>query len=243
METKTIYSRLSEIQSTLKAPKGQTNEFGHYKYRSCEDILESVKPLLKGLVLTIGDDVVLVGDRYYIKATANITDGLAAISNTAFARESFDKKGMDDSQITGTASSYARKYALNGLFAIDDTKDADTMDNTKGDTKKAPVAPKTTAPSVKEEPVEGGAYCEEHKCNVAKSVSKATGKDYYFCPNETTTSKAAKIWYKGRQTDGHFVDDPNKINDDYMPSDIDRGDAPVRNAEPEKVEEVTENIY
>ena len=119
---------LGEVQFKLKAPKGQVNSFGHYNYRSCEDILEAVKPLLHeaGLALTLSDDVVAVGNRIYVKATATVTDGTDSVRNTAFARESETKKGMDDSQITGTASSYARKYALNGLFCIDDTRDADT---------------------------------------------------------------------------------------------------------------------
>lgn len=119
---------LGEIQYKLKAPKGQTNSFGHYNYRSCEDILEAVKPLLHeaGLTLTLTDDVVAVGNRIYVKSVAAITDGNDTICNSAFAREAESKKGMDDSQVTGTASSYARKYALNGLFCIDDTKDADT---------------------------------------------------------------------------------------------------------------------
>lgn len=118
--------KLIEIQQKLKAPKGQYNSFGGYKYRSCEDILEAVKPLLDGALLTLSDEIVNIGDRYYIKATATIKDENEVVSVNAFARESLDKKGMDDSQITGTASSYARKYALNGLFLIDDTKDADT---------------------------------------------------------------------------------------------------------------------
>lgn len=125
MMSNEFYLKVSEIQNTLKAPKSQYNSFGKYKYRNCEDILEGVKPLLSGLVLTMCDDVVLIGDRFYVKATATLTDGKESISNAAFARESLSKKGMDDSQITGTASSYARKYALNGLFCIDDTKDAD----------------------------------------------------------------------------------------------------------------------
>lgn len=119
---------LGEVQFKLKAPKGQVNSFGHYRYRSCEDILEAVKPLLHeaGLTLTLSDDVVAVGNRIYVESTATVTDGTDSVSNTAFAREAESKKGMDDSQVTGTASSYARKYALNGLFCIDDTKDADT---------------------------------------------------------------------------------------------------------------------
>lgn len=123
-----IIKRLNEIQKALNAPKGQRNEFGKYNYRSCEDILSAVKPLLgDDLALIVSDDVVLIGDRFYIKATAKITDGKESAENTAFAREQFSKKGMDEAQITGTASSYARKYALNGLLAIDDTKDADTQ--------------------------------------------------------------------------------------------------------------------
>lgn len=125
--------KIVAIQSELKAPKGQYNSFGKYNYRSCEDILEGVKPLLAkhGLVLTIQDSIDLIGDRFYVKATATITDGKERLSTSAYARESLDKKGMDASQVTGATSSYARKYALNGLLAIDDTKDADTMDNNK----------------------------------------------------------------------------------------------------------------
>lgn len=125
--------KIVAIQSELKAPKGQYNSFGKYNYRSCEDILEGVKPLLAkhGLVLTLQDSIDLIGDRFYVKATVTITDGKDEISTSAYARESLDKKGMDASQVTGATSSYARKYALNGLLAIDDTKDADTMDNSK----------------------------------------------------------------------------------------------------------------
>tara|TARA_R100000544_G_C2200803_1_gene46612 strand:- start:65 stop:595 length:531 start_codon:yes stop_codon:yes gene_type:complete len=126
---KEFIRRVAKIQSELKAPKGQFNKFGKYNYRSCEDIMEGVKPLLDGLVLTVNDELQQAADRIYIKATATLTDGENSISNSALARESLTKKGMDDSQITGTASSYARKYALNGLFCIDDTKDADSMDN------------------------------------------------------------------------------------------------------------------
>lgn len=122
-----INIKLAQIQNKLKAPKGQLNSFGKYKYRSAEDILEAVKPLLSGsLSLTLSDEITLVGERYYVKAIATLSDGENEINTIAFARESFDKKGMDDSQITGATSSYARKYALNGLFCIDDTKDADT---------------------------------------------------------------------------------------------------------------------
>lgn len=126
----TFLSRVCDLQTELKAPKGQYNSFGKYKYRSCEDILEAVKPLLHKhrLVLTVSDTLTSVGDRFYVQATARLrdTESECFIENTALAREAAEKKGMDESQITGTASSYARKYALNGLFCIDDTKDADT---------------------------------------------------------------------------------------------------------------------
>lgn len=127
----TIHEKLIQIQSELKAPKGQYNSFGKYKYRNCEDILEAVKPLLKkqGLAIRLSDDIVMIGSRYYVQATAEITDGETAVKSVAFAREEESKKGMDGSQVTGAASSYARKYALNGLLAIDDTKDSDTTNN------------------------------------------------------------------------------------------------------------------
>lgn len=128
-----LNQRVGDIQHKLKAPKGQYNSFGKYNYRSCEDILEGVKPLLKehNLALLIDDEIVQIGERYYVKATAKITDGREIVSATAYAREPDTKKGMDESQITGATSSYARKYALNALLCIDDTKDADTMDNSK----------------------------------------------------------------------------------------------------------------
>lgn len=132
--------QLAQIQSELKAPKGQRNLFGKYNYRSCEDILEAVKPLLqeRGLVLLITDDIVQIGERYYVRATATIYDTEGSyISNSALAREEAVKKGMDASQITGATSSYARKYALNGLFAIDDTKDADATNKGQDEPKPA----------------------------------------------------------------------------------------------------------
>ena len=123
-----LIKKLSLIQSRLKAPKLQFNKFGNFKYRSCEDILEAVKPHLEeqGLLLTITDEVVMVGSRYYVKALATITDGESEKTIVGYAREEEEgKAGMDGSQVTGASSSYARKYALNGLFLIDDTKDSD----------------------------------------------------------------------------------------------------------------------
>ena len=127
-ETMALADALVAIQGKLKAPKNRYNKFGNYKYRSCEDILESVKPLLGeyGVLMTIHDDMVSLGERIYVKAVVTVRKGGDSICNTAYAREDETKKDMDGSQITGTSSSYARKYALNGLFLIDDTKDADT---------------------------------------------------------------------------------------------------------------------
>ena len=126
-------SILSKIQSQLHAPKSQFNNFGKYKYRNCEDILEALKPLLSeyDATVTISDEIIAVSDRVYIKATATFKAKQEIESVTAYAREPLQKKGMDESQITGASSSYARKYALNGLFAIDDTRDADS-NNTHG---------------------------------------------------------------------------------------------------------------
>lgn len=140
MAAKTLQQKLIEIQSELKAPKSQFNKFGGYNYRNCEDILEAVKPLCAKheIVPLLNDEIVMIGDRFYIKATAKVTDGKDEIATTAFARESKEKKGMDESQITGSASSYARKYALNGLFCIDDTKDADFMDNSQSNKQQQP---------------------------------------------------------------------------------------------------------
>lgn len=133
-----IYEKLLAVQGSLKAPKGQRNTFGNYNYRSCEDILEAVKPHLQKNKATIvlTDEVVLIGERYYVKVTARFIDTETGeeITNTAYAREEEVKKGMDGSQITGASSSYARKYALNGLLDIDDNKDSDTT-NTESITK------------------------------------------------------------------------------------------------------------
>ena len=143
-------SKLTEIQKKLKAPKSNYNSFGKYNYRSCEDILEAVKPLLGDNTLILSDEVVQIGDRIYVKATAVFRDGATETRVSAFAREAESKKGMDESQVTGTASSYARKYALNGLFLIDDTKDADTDEYVKATERTKAKTPKRTEP---EEPM------------------------------------------------------------------------------------------
>lgn len=130
-----IYAKLIKVQNELKAPKNQYNSFGKYSYRNCEDICESVKPLLlaNGLAMFISDNIELIGDRYYIKAIVTVVDTETGetLTNSALAREEENKKGMDSSQVTGSTSSYARKYALNGMFLIDDTKDSD-FTNTHG---------------------------------------------------------------------------------------------------------------
>lgn len=165
-------TKLNDIQQKLKAPKSQENKFGGYRYRSCEDILEAVKPLLGDATLTVSDELVMVGDRYYIKATATFT-GEDAHSVTAYAREAETKKGMDEAQVTGSASSYARKYALNGLFCIDDTKDADATN----DHGKAPRQDATKA--AKDRLVRAIArYCEvtgESKKAVMDGISSQPG--------------------------------------------------------------------
>ena len=136
-----VYTKLVEVQSKLKAPKSQFNKFGNYAYRNCEDILEALKPILKevGATIIISDEVVSVNERYYVKATVKFIDTETGevVEASANAREEDNKKGMDSSQLTGSTSSYARKYALNGLFAIDDTKDSDfTNTHDKEDKKK-----------------------------------------------------------------------------------------------------------
>ena len=151
MEELSLISKVVKVQSELKAPKGQFNKFGGYKYRSCEDIVEAVKPILNqyGIVLNISDELVLIGDRYYVKAVAGLTDGTDVIQAIGYAREPLEFKGMSDSQVTGTASSYARKYALNGLLAIDDTKDPDTDEFAKQTEQEPKPEPKATPNQLK----------------------------------------------------------------------------------------------
>jgi len=147
MEEKTLHQKLVEIQQKLKVPKNQINKFGGYNYRSCEDIFEAVKPFLGNLSLTVSDELVNIGERYYVQATAILSDGETSIRNIAYARESENKKGMDEAQITGATSSYARKYALNGLFLLDDVKDADATNKHEEEEKpvhSAPSSPKIT---------------------------------------------------------------------------------------------------
>jgi hypothetical protein len=175
--TMKIQQKLLAVQSELKAPKGQFNAFGKYKYRSCEDILEAVKPLLSkhGLSMTISDDIVDVGGRVYVKATVQVHFEQQHTMTTAFAREEDVKKGMDASQVTGATSSYARKYALNGMFLIDDTKDSDST-NTHGNDnnvatkpKAAPAAEKPAAPAAAEPAADSATSIMDKAVNYMKS--------------------------------------------------------------------------
>ncbi|EDQ9399933.1 ERF family protein [Salmonella enterica] len=149
-----LIQKLINIQSSLNAPKNQYNSFGKYHYRSCEDIMAALKPLLKqeGVLQYITDEVVLIGNRFYVKSTVTLTDGESSISNAAFAREEETKKGADGSQITGSASSYARKYALNGMYNIDDAKDADTDEHKQQ---------QNAAPAKKAKPASSSHYPEQ----------------------------------------------------------------------------------
>ena len=185
-ETKSNFlTKVSEAQIRLKAPKNQRNSFGNYNYRSCEDILEAVKPILNdlGLVLTLTDDVEGIGDRIYVRAVAELSDTESgeSIHTMAFAREPEQKKGMDDSQITGTASSYARKYALNGLFCIDDTKDADTDEHAlqTGRGAKTEAKPKAEPKAEKKaEPKEAPKEFKCQRCGVVMGEEVINKKTY-----------------------------------------------------------------
>lgn len=203
-----MIEKLSRIQAALKAPKNQRNDFGKYNYRSCEDILEAVKPLLakEGLVLTITDSVEMIGNRYYVKATATVTDGEKSISTTAFARESDDKKGMDAAQITGASSSYSRKYALNGLFCIDDTKDADALNTgepPKAKPKKASTKDehlKAVAAEAKKQHLSGDDVKEVMRRKYGKSAS-----------GELTDAEAADLAANFIQYAVEFIDEQAKM--------------------------------
>lgn len=182
----TIHDRLTFIQQNLKAPKSQYNAFSKYNYRSCEDILEAVKPLLGECSLTIFDEIVQFGNetdvRFYVKATVRLSRGTKGdvIENTAFAREAGVKKGMDEAQITGATSSYARKYALNGLFAIDDTKDADTMDNRndKSSTTPTGTVDKQNIPAGQVAP-----KCPNCQTEMKLIARKDGSGNFWSCPN------------------------------------------------------------
>ena len=215
----TLVQKLITIQSTLKAPKNQRNNFGGYNYRSCEDILEAVKPLLaeQGLILTISDDMVMLGNRFYVKASATITDGENSITNVAYAREEETKKGMDSSQITGAASSYARKYALNGLLCIDDTKDADaTNDNGKTEKPKKydPILYDKKSETTKNDEIVRNRV-EECKASIAKHEKYVEGDADHL----KITTFANKIYGLGYEKDANEIMGllDEKTDKDYIP--------------------------
>lgn len=185
-----VYKKLMEVQNALKAHKSQFNSFGKYSYRNCEDILEAVKPLLKqhGAVIVISDEIVLIGDRYYVKATCKFIDVETGdvIENSALAREDLNKKGQDVSQTTGATSSYARKYALNGLLCIDDTKDSDSTSEDKEELQDPSTLEKVTTKQLIDIAIKKG-YSEE-------TLKKQYGvKDVKFI--KADDKKAAYIGY------------------------------------------------
>ena len=182
-----VYEKLMTVQTKLRAPKGQYNSFGKYSYRSCEDILEALKPLLGevGAIVNVTDEIKLIGDRYYVEATASFIDtetGERMIAK-ASAREAETKKGMDDSQVTGSVSSYARKYALNGLFAIDDNKDADST-NTHG----KEIKPNMTPAGITEAQLKR-LFAIGNKAGVKKEVVEGTVRKIFGCEPKDMTKE------------------------------------------------------
>ncbi len=182
-----VYEKLMTVQTKLRAPKGQYNSFGKYSYRSCEDILEALKPLLAevGAIVNVTDEIKLIGDRYYVEATASFIDtetGERMIAK-ASAREAETKKGMDDSQVTGSVSSYARKYALNGLFAIDDNKDADST-NTHG----KEIKPNMTPTGITEAQLKR-LLAIGNKAGIKKEVVEGTVRKIFGCEAKDMTKE------------------------------------------------------
>ena len=186
-EIMNVYEKLMTVQTKLRAPKGQYNSFGKYSYRSCEDILEALKPLLGevGAIVNVTDEIKLIGDRYYVEATASFIDtetGERMIAK-ASAREAETKKGMDDSQVTGSVSSYARKYALNGLFAIDDNKDADST-NTHG----KEIKPNMTPTGITEAQLKR-LFAIGNKAGIKKEVVEGTVRKIFNCEAKDMTKE------------------------------------------------------
>jgi hypothetical protein len=224
---------LNKIQRELKAPKGQFNSFSNFNYRSCEDILEAVKPLLGEAVLVIYDEIVLVGDRYYVKATAEITHNREGVHVSAYAREALDKKGMDSAQITGATSSYARKYALNGLFLIDDTKDADSKDNTEVAKKPFNRVPSDEVPIIQTK--SSGTVTMQTICHCGlegkrvqtKKVSKdgrPVGSWFYGCPKPYADKSKCNFFQwedRGDDPDWHGQEETEAVRDEFRQAVID----------------------
>lgn len=189
---------LNKIQCELKAPKTQMNKFGGYAYRSCEDILEAVKPLLQKYeaALTIGDEIIAVADRIYVKATATLKGKDGEVSVSAYAREPASKKGSDESQITGAASSYARKYALNGLFAIDDAKDADATNTHEDARDKKGEYP---APMSAEQVADLLQLCEASGTDPQKVAAAYKTSDIAFVPFEKVRAQLLQKLAKAQE--------------------------------------------
>ena len=186
-EIMNVYEKLMTVQTKLRAPKGQYNSFGKYSYRSCEDILEALKPLLAevGAIVNVTDEIKLIGDRYYVEATASFIDtetGERMIAK-ASAREAETKKGMDDSQVTGSVSSYARKYALNGLFAIDDNKDADSTN-----THSKEIKPNMTPTGITEAQLKR-LLAIGNKAGIKKEVVEGTVRKIFGCEAKDMTKE------------------------------------------------------
>ena len=186
-EIMNVYEKLMTVQTKLRAPKGQYNSFGKYSYRSCEDILEALKPLLGevGAIVNVTDEIKLIGDRYYVEATASFIDtetGERMIAK-ASAREAETKKGMDDSQVTGSVSSYARKYALNGLFAIDDNKDADSTN-----THSKEIKPNMTPTGITEAQLKR-LFAIGNKAGIKKEVVEGTVRKIFNCEPKDMTKE------------------------------------------------------
>lgn len=192
---------LNKIQCELKAPKTQINKFGGYAYRSCEDILEAVKPLLQKYeaVLTIGDEIIAVADRIYVKATATLKGKDGEVSVSAYAREPASKKGSDESQITGAASSYARKYALNGLFAIDDAKDADATNTHEDARDKKGEYP---APMSAEQVADLLQLCEASGTDPQRVAEAYNTSDIAFVPFEKVRAQLLQKLAKAQMREG-----------------------------------------
>ena len=183
-----VYEKLMTVQTKLRAPKGQYNQFGHYSYRSCEDILEALKPLLAevGAIVNVSDEVKLIGDRFYVEATAMFLDcetGDSVVAR-ASAREDETKKGMDLAQVTGSVSSYARKYALNGLFAIDDNKDSDATNTHNKD-----IKPNMTPVGGLSEAQIKRLFAIGNKAGFKKDVVEATVKKMFGCEPKDMTKE------------------------------------------------------
>ena len=182
-----VYEKLMTVQTKLRAPKSNYNSFGKYSYRSCEDILEALKPLLGevGAIVNVTDEIKLIGDRYYVEATASFIDtetGERMIAK-ASAREAETKKGMDDSQVTGSVSSYARKYALNGLFAIDDNKDADSTN-----THSKEIKPNMTPVGITEAQLKR-LFIIGNKAGIKKDVVEGTVRKIFGCEPKNMTKE------------------------------------------------------